>query len=218
MAGRTIAIGDIHGCSAALNAVLEGITLQKSDTIITLGDYVDRGPDSRGVVDRLLALRDHCDLVPLIGNHEMMLLAAVQDDQEIDFWTQCGGAETLASYGGEIECIPESHIEFFEQCAMAYETETHLFVHANYDADRPIDEQDDFVLLWKHLNSGVPEPHLSGKVAVVGHTPQMSGDVLDVGHLICIDTFCFGDGWLTALDVDSKSVWQANKDGELRFE
>lgn len=213
---RTIAIGDIHGCAAALVALLEQIEPQPKDTIVTLGDYIDRGTDSRGVVERLLLLNGQCELVPLIGNHEAMLLSALDDAEELAFWCQCGGMETLESYGGEIESIPESHIEFFEQCSIAYETDTHLFVHANYEADRPLEEQDEHVLLWKHLNYGVPSPHVSGKKVVVGHTPQTSGEVFDAGHLICIDTFCFGDGWLTAFDVESEEIWQANKFGEVK--
>ena len=63
---------------------------------------------------------------------------------------------------------------------------------------------------------GIPDPHVSGKIAIVGHTPQISGDVLDMGHLICIDTFCFGDGCLTAMDVHTKRIWQADKEGNLR--
>jgi serine/threonine protein phosphatase 1 len=63
----------------------------------------------------------------------------------------------------------------------------------------------------------MPPPHQSGKKAVVGHTPQISGDILDLGHLVCIDTYCYGDGWLTALDVDSGEVFQTNRDGQVRL-
>ena len=71
--GRTIAVGDIHGCSVALTAVLQAAAPQPEDTIITLGDHIDRGPDSRGVIERLLALAGRCRLIPLLGNHEMLL-------------------------------------------------------------------------------------------------------------------------------------------------
>ena len=97
-----------------------------------------------------------------------------------------------------------------------YETDTHLFVHANYDATLSLEQQPDRLLLWEHVVHTLPGRHCSGKTAVVGHTPQGSGEILDMGYLICIDTYCFGGGWLTALDVESGKVWQANRDGDLR--
>ena len=215
MSGRTIAIGDIHGCAAALEALLSRLVPQTEDTIVTLGDYVDRGPASREVVECLLQLREQCEVVSLFGNHEQMLLAAIEFD-DVDFWMQCGGDTTLLSYGGELAAIPESHVEFFERCHLAYETDSHIFVHANYNADQPINDQDDHILLWKHLGPQFPGPHFSGKTVVVGHTPQTSGEILDAGHFVCIDTWCFGDGWLTAFDVEKKTIWQANKAGEIR--
>ena len=215
MTKRTIAIGDIHGCAVALHALLDTIAPTSSDTIITLGDYIDRGPGSQEVVVRLLELRQQCDFVPLVGNHEVMLLAAINGELPVSFWTECGGDATLASYGGEMEAIPQHHIEFFQSCALAYETDTHLFVHANYDATVPLDQQDDHTLLWKHLSYGLPPPHVSGKIAVVGHTPQPARNILDIGHLICIDTYCCGGGCLTAFDVESKTVWQATNEGVL---
>ena len=74
MSPRTIAIGDIHGCSAALDALLKAIQPRPEDCIVTLGDYINRGPDSRGVIERLIELKDRCRLVSLLGNHDQMLL------------------------------------------------------------------------------------------------------------------------------------------------
>lgn len=216
MAGRTIAIGDIHGCDKALAAIIDAIEPTADDTIVTLGDYIDRGPDSNRVVERLLELQKACILVPLLGNHEQMLLAAIENEADAEFWMQCGGQATLESYGGDLQRIPEGHLNFIKDCAFAYETETHLFVHANYDSTVPVNEQDDYVMLWKHLTAPLPAPHISGKTAVVGHTPQMSGEILNAGHLICIDTWCFGDGWLTALDVETMAITQCNRHGEVR--
>ncbi|MHB8862103.1 MAG: serine/threonine protein phosphatase, partial [Pirellulaceae bacterium] len=85
----------------------------------------------------------------------------------------------------------------------------HIFMHANYIADRDLDDQPEETLFWTHVSSVVPPPHRSGKIAIVGHTPQFSGEILDLGHLKCIDTCCFAGGWLTALDVHSGQVWQA---------
>ncbi|MEZ6080055.1 MAG: metallophosphoesterase family protein [Pirellulaceae bacterium] len=98
MSGRLIAIGDIHGCTQALDTILATIGLESDDTFVTLGDYVDRGPDSKGVIDRLIALRSQCNLVPLFGNHEEMMLDVVRDGQPPYRWLQYGGVETLDSY------------------------------------------------------------------------------------------------------------------------
>src|SRR5262249_57711237 len=78
MTGRTIAIGDIHGCPDALAALIDAVAPGRDDTIVTLGDYIDRGPNSRGVLDRLLRLAGQCRLVPLLRNHEEALLDALQ--------------------------------------------------------------------------------------------------------------------------------------------
>ncbi len=132
------------------------------------------------------------------------------------FWLQYGGQATVDSYGGSVESIPEEHLAFLRRCRWHHETERHLFIHANYLAEVPLDQQPEALLLWTHLIRHLPDRHLSGKKAVVGHTPQTTGEILDLGYLVCIDTFCCGGGWLTALDVNSKQIWQANREGGLR--
>jgi serine/threonine protein phosphatase 1 len=211
--GRLIAIGDIHGCSRALEAVLEAVAPSADDLIVTLGDYIDRGPDSRGVMERLLRLQTECMLRPLLGNHEVLFLSALESREEYHFWLACGGQATLASYGGDVANIPEEHREFIRQCLPFFETEQFFFVHANYEARLPLDRQPAEVLYWKHLLYGVPPRHASGKTAIVGHTPQPTGQVLDLGHILCLDTFCFGEGYLTAMDLDAGTIWQADKLG-----
>ena len=218
MSPRTIAIGDIHGCSNAFLRLLEAIDPQSDDTLVTLGDYVDRGPDTRGVIDRLLQLPSRCRLVTLLGNHEQMLLEAWAGRVDANFWLACGGLATLKSYGAvtEVEQIPSEHIEFIENCRLFYEQDAHFFVHANYLPDEPLEEQGRDMLLWRSLRAFTPGPHCSGKTAVVGHTCQPEGEIFDLGYLKCIDTCCYRQGWLTALDVDSGRIWQANQDGDLR--
>lgn len=218
MPGRTIAIGDIHGCSHALAAVVEAVDPQPDDLIITLGDYVDRGPDSRGVIEQLIRLSNRCRLIALRGNHEEMMLAAMQSGggAEMEFWLACGGDSTLASYGGKFEYIPAAHRTFLKYGRLYYETARHLFMHAGYLPDIPIYNQPAYQLLWATIRDSIPAPHCSGKIAIVGHTSQKSGDVLDVGHLKCIDTYCHGGGWLTAIEVETGHLWQANAMGMLR--
>src|SRR6516164_6293810 len=99
MAGRTIAIGDIHGCSKALAVLVEAIDPDPDDTIVFLGDYIDRGPDSFGVLEQVIALAQRCVVVPLRGNHEEMLISAARDHTALRAWLSCGGVEALRSYG-----------------------------------------------------------------------------------------------------------------------
>jgi serine/threonine protein phosphatase 1 len=217
MPGRTIAIGDIHGCSTALAALLEALQPRADDTLVLLGDYVDRGPDSRGTIEMLLALATRCRLVPLLGNHEEMLLFHRAYWADGNAWLMYGGQATLESYGVDSPVdIPQRHIDFLKECVDWHETERHFFVHASYEPHLPLAEQTVHMLRWESLRLHVPGPHSSGKTAVVGHTSQKSGEVLDVGHLVCIDTYCYGGGWLTALDVETGGLWQANQRGELR--
>lgn len=216
MSSRTIAIGDIHGCGRALQALLERIRPTADDTIVLLGDYVDRGPDSRGVLDRLVALVRECQVVPLLGNHEIMLRDSLRNRDTFEFWQQCGGQETLASYDGSLDNLPTEHHVFLQNLLPYHETDTHLFVHANYDPDLDLAETPPHLLYWEHVGPRVPRPHHSGKTAIVGHTPQASGRILDLGHLVCLDTYCFGGGWLTALDVHSGLHWQARETGTCR--
>ncbi len=224
MDGRTIAIGDIHGCAAALAALLDAVAPGSQDTLVLLGDLIDRGPDSRGVLDRLLAVSGRCRLVPLLGNHEEMLLDALRDSAAIKRWLMLGGVATLRSYGWSrggprrplAEVFPDRHRKFLASCRPYYETGTHLFVHAGYLPELPLDKQPGEVLRWRVTDACTAAPHGSGKVAVVGHTPQGSGEVLDLGFLVCIDTNCARGGWLTALDVGTGQVWQADRHGRLR--
>jgi len=217
MAQRVISIGDIHGCADALKSLLGAIVPRAEDVIVTLGDYVDRGPDTCGVLTQLIDLKAKCELISLTGNHEIMMLDAVdvEEPEMREFWLGCGGAETVASYGASVDAISQDHIQFLRQCRRHYETSTHFFVHANYDPDLTLDKQPDHLLFWDHL-SEVSQPHRSGKIAIVGHTPQLSGEILDRKHLKCIDTYCFGTGWLTALDVTTGTSWQADQHGQLR--
>lgn len=216
MPPRTIAIGDIHGCVRAMRAIIEAIQPAAEDTLVLLGDYVDRGPDSRGVLDLVLELEGRCQVQPLLGNHEWMLLDAVQNPQVIGYWLECGGDATVRSYDGKLSNIPAEHLAFMRRCKRYFEMPSHFFVHANYAADISLDEQPDSLLFWEHLHFHVPAPHENGKRAIVGHTSQKSGEILDLGHVVCIDTYCHGGGWLTAMDVATGELFQTNREGRLR--
>lgn len=219
MSARTIAIGDIHGCAVALSALLDRLRPTPQDTIVLLGDYVDRGPDSRAVLQRLVELAQQCTLVPLLGNHEEMLLASRSDTEALQGWLRCGGVATLDSYGHGTHprALPADHLAFLESCRPYHETDHHLFSHANFDPNVPLGEQTPLMLRWCSLRESTPaRRHISGKTVILGHTPQENGDVLDRDFFVCIDTFCCGGGWLTAMDVEDKTFWQANDAGQFR--
>jgi len=230
---RLLAIGDIHGCLRAFTTLLDAVEPQSEDRIITLGDYVDRGPDSRGVLDRLIALHATGRLIALRGNHDVMMVEARTGRSPM--WLDCGGKQTLNFYGvadwqikglreGEgrfgdpdelLAKIPSSHWKFLEEdCLAYYETDKHIFVHANVYPDLALDEQPEYMLYWEKLVE--PCAHISGKILICGHTRQKSGLPLDLGTSICIDTGAYDDGWLTCLDVYTGRIWQANELGKAR--
>ncbi len=216
---RTIAIGDIHGCLLALDTVLNAIESGPDDTLVVLGDFINRGPSTRGVLDRLITLERQCQLVSILGNHDQVLLEVLDGHASPYHFLAMGGAATLASYDAgelELDAIPAEHVDFLRRCRDSYETDTHLFLHAQYIASLPLEDQPSYALRWEKLRDVVPGPHFSGKRAVVGHSSQKSGEVLDLGHIICIDTYCYGGGWLTALEIGSGLLWQADRKGKRR--
>ena len=215
---RHIAIGDVHGCVHALDALLEAVRPTSRDLFICLGDVIDYGRDSRATISTLIELTQQSHLVLIRGNHEEMLLAALEDPQIEQTWLNCGGVSTVNSYRfcGGIHDIDPEHIAFLRQSVDYFETETHLFVHANYCPQTPMDETPAYTLRWSLCDSDSSPWHFTGKPVIVGHTEQHQGEILDRESLICIDTYCRGYGWLTALDVKSGAVWQASRWGVLR--
>ena len=214
---RTLAIGDIHGCLTSLEAVVEQAGVSPGDTVVTLGDYVDRGPDSKGVIDFLIGLRERTKVVTLMGNHEILMMNARSSRRDLERWRGpgVGGDATLRSYGGEdFRAIPREHWEFIEGALPFYEEQSHFFVHANAASDVELKDQDPFMLFWEKFRR-VP-PHRNGKVMVCGHTAQKSGVPANLGHAVCIDTCAYAGQWLTALDVSSGEYWQCNEAGECR--
>ena len=221
---RVIAIGDVHGCATAFATLLDEIQPTYDDLLVPLGDYIDRGPDSRGVIEQLIGLETKCRLRPLLGNHELMMLAVAEpkaqnrplSGADLAFWMHCGGDATLDSYGQKLEDIDSEHLSFLNRCHRYFETDDCLFLHANYDPELPLDRQPEKLLFWEHIAPVPPLAHSCGKTAIVGHTPQQSGSPIDFGYLKGIDTYCVGGLWLTAYDVVSGQLWQANEEGKTR--
>lgn len=192
------------------------------DCLITLGDYVDRGPDSRGVLEWVLARSQQPSFIALKGNHEVMMLMAREDMHSQKSWMSgyVGGSQTLASYGrygmpGRLSDVPDTHWHLLSATLRLYwETEKFFFAHAGVDPTKPLKEQKEERLLWERFG---PQPlHPSGKLLVCGHTEQPDRMPFLLPHGICIDTGVHAGGWLTALDVHTGRYGQATDKGEYR--
>ena len=218
-AGRLIAIGDVHGCVHALDALLDAIAPAPNDRLVFLGDLIDQGADTRDVLDRLIELKQRCSLVLIQGNHEEMLYAARESEQALRYWENCGGIATLNSYrfGGSLTDIPKEHWMLLDECRPYYETDDYIFTHANYLPDVPMPLQPGYELRWALFEPDRNAAALFWQAeSLVGHTEQVQGEILDLGFAMCIDTACWRYGWLTAVDVSTKQTWQASRWGILR--
>ena len=230
---RIFVIGDLHGHSDPLERLIEKMKVQKDDLVIFIGDYVDRGPSSKSVVNHLIQFQNTYKKTLFIrGNHEDMMLGsmgfpAVVND--INTWLYNGGSATLTSYGmnrSEIlrltsiwddaerfqvmkEYIPESHIDFFLGLPFFIESENYFFCHAGVNPVSSINDGkwNAYDLLWirDHISSGDVSWE---KVVVCGHTPLQ--DVLITERLICIDTGLYYYGRLSSIDVKTKQIYQVH--------
>ena len=197
------AIGDIHGCLDPLRRLMEKIRLSEADELVFIGDYIDRGPDSKGVIDYLLTLRGRYTF--LMGNHERMFLDFLKGKDRFLFLYN-GGTETLESYGG-VGKIPAAHLDFLNRLLLYYETDDHLFVHGGIRPGIPIQEQDSKDLLWIR-EEFYAYPGRYPKTVVFGHTPMR--EVLMEVDRIGIDTACVYGNKLTCLILPSRQVIQVS--------
>jgi len=216
---KTFAIGDIHGCFRAFDAVVAAADLAEGDTLVLLGDYVDRGPDTPRVLDRIIRESGNRNLVSLRGNHEVMMLESRENHEMFDGWQLCGGRETLESYGWSgdgdwSQLISEEHWAFLEQTRAWLETDDYIFVHANVCPYMGMEEHSDMQLYWDKCHD--LKLHRSGRRAVIGHTRQRTGVPRQWPGGVCIDTAAVGGQWLTCLEVESGEFTQANQAGEVR--
>lgn len=219
MTKRTFAIGDIHGELDALKTLIDSLELTEQDALVFLGDYVDKGPDSKGVLDYLITLQETYDCTFVRGNHEEFMTHAVDEGDLVEtFWRRHGGRQTLASYDAE-DCeelqkkLPQAHRDFLDKTIDAYETDTHIFVHAGWHPDRTLDEQSPKTLRYRFLSSVTPSDDF-GKKIVCGHSAIQSGYPAEKGNIVCVDTI--ENGWLTAFDLTNDRYYQAAPDGQTR--
>ena len=216
---RLIAIGDIHGQARKLALLLEQVHPTDRDQLVLLGDYIDRGPDSHGVIEQLLQLRaDLPRTVFLRGNHELMLLNALVETSfhelmpssglesysNLQLYLFNGGHATLASYEVQgLGELPEEHLAFIRQTRLYFRKDGFLFVHAGARNDMPLEQQDEYTLLWeRHSAPGENEVH------VVGHTPTADGLPLFEAGRYSLDTGAGFGGSLTACEVNTRQIWQ----------
>jgi len=204
---RIYAIGDIHGCLEQLKALMAKLSPGAADELLFIGDYIDRGPDSKGVVDYVLELRKRRPgrVTCLMGNHEWMLLNYLDGTDPVS-WLQNGGEATLTSYGGE-DKIPYTHLEFFHSLSPFHRTDDHLFVHAGIRPGIPMEAQTTEDMLWIrrefYLYPGRFKPPI-----VFGHTPLR--EVLSQEDRIGIDTGCVYGGKLTCVVLPGREVIQVS--------
>ena len=213
-------IGDIHGYLCPLRALIDTVAPQKNDLLIFLGDYVDKGPDVKGVIDYLIDLRETSNAVFLRGNHDQMMIDAYREPAKSAIWSCLAGEQPLASYGNDssielLKKVPEDHWAFLETgCRDYYETPEFIFVHGGIQPHVSPADEDPERLQWMTLS--LAEPHASGRTVICGHSRQPSGKITDLGHTICVDTGITHGGWLSCLALDTFQYWQANAEGHVR--
>lgn len=206
---RVLVMGDIHGQLDHLEAMLKFLAPTQDDQLIFLGDYVDRGPQSREVITRLIELQeDFPQTIFLKGNHEEMLLESLDSKSNRRLWEYCGGRETVKSYkltAYDPLVFPPDHLQFFKSLLPYYEQtldRPYLFVHASYDPDKDPSEFSGEVLRWE-----TPEttPHQSGCRVVCGHVPQKHPTLIN--ETLMIDLGCGKNGCLGAVDLLAWEFW-----------
>jgi serine/threonine protein phosphatase 1 len=213
---KIFAIGDIHGCLSKLERIISktGIDTEE-DTLVFIGDYIDRGPDSRGVVDFVLDLKRKIrTIICLKGNHEQMFLDYVCLNKNEDLYLSNGGDTTIASYGyrnvrGDRELnVPDSHMEFFNSLLPCYETDDYIFVHAGLRENVLLKNQNIKDMLWIR-HDFIMSSYDFGKTVVFGHTPMSHSKPLFLPGRIGIDTGAAYGGFLTCVELPSRKIYQA---------
>ncbi|MEJ5230511.1 metallophosphoesterase family protein [Pseudothermotoga sp. U03pept] len=204
-------MGDIHGCIESLESLIMKLPLSGGDKLIFLGDYIDRGPDSRAVIDRLIALSKDYECVFLRGNHEWMMLNYLLKGQDFDLWMMNGARATIRSYG-DVRQIPPEHLEFLKNTVFYHVEPGYLFVHAGVKPHVELENQDSFDLIWIREEFIYSENPLPGYRVVFGHTPLHK--VLISRDKIGIDTGCVYGGKLTCVRIDDERIFQTDCGGD----
>lgn len=221
------AIGDIHGCFNTLKLLLQKIDYNLSDNYYFLGDYIDRGPESKNVLDLLIELNQtNKNLHLLRGNHEQMMIDTYRNKKINDYilWKQNGSETTLENFGILedtlllLDIIPMKYIGFMEALPFYVETDEYLFVHAGFNFNTSNTFSDTETMLWTREEDYNFEK-AKGKTIIHGHTPtlpeQVKQDIKQHSKTICIDTGCVFNripdlGYLSALNLTTKELISVN--------
>ncbi len=218
MKERLFAIGDIHGCIDQLVKLVEStINICSGDRIIFLGDYIDRGNNSREVVDFILNLRNNgIEIITLIGNHESMLIDTLRDESRQYNWFFNGGLNTLNSFGIEsLSDLESVYVDFFLNLQYFYSFGDFFFVHAGFNNSINDPFEDKFAMIWTR-NEEYTNSVFDNKVIIHGHTPvplEVCRQLVKQGNrVINIDTGCVysglpGLGCLTALEINTMQLY-----------
>jgi serine/threonine protein phosphatase 1 len=218
---RLFAIGDIHGCPDELTALLKAIDLDRNDTLVFVGDYVDRGPSAKDVIDILIEVkRSHSRSIFLKGNHEDMMLSFLGLPGHYgESFLYNGGIATLESYAidesllDEItDRLPTKHLDFLQNLATSFVRAPYLFVHAGVHPLRPLEDQDAEDMLWIRQDF-IAHPHELGHTVVFGHTP-MRDVMVDLPYKIGLDTGLVYGGKLSCVEFTEGRCFQVNRDSE----
>lgn len=218
---RIIAIGDIHGCHRSLLNLLYTIGPQASDQLVFLGDYIDRGPGSKEVIETLIELHRCHTCFFLMGNHELMYLDYL-DTRDPVSWFYNGGQATLFSYGSDDGLdLPEEHVDFMRNCRPFLETENYFFAHGGLDPELSVADNlkyykpEEFCWQRVHMRTSFLESrsYRWEKTLVCAHTPVPKPVMLD--RLIAIDTGCVYNenpllGKLTAVLLPERKIMQTD--------
>ncbi len=219
---RLLAISDIHGCANTFTGLLDKISLTKEDELYLLGDYIDRGPRSKAVLDKIVQLRqDGYKLHCLRGNHEQMMLEAPQSHEYAAIWLRNGGREVMQEFNTEdFSEIPDKYYNFLSNLSYYFDRGDQLFVHAGFkmSEDNPLEDRKPMLWIRKWEEQPGLLSWLQGRTVVHGHTPQTEDairerfDNLDNFPILNIDNGCcfmLKEGYhqLCCVDLTNKKLY-----------
>ncbi|MDT8401756.1 MAG: metallophosphoesterase family protein [Bacteroidales bacterium] len=221
MSGRLLAIGDSHGCIYSLDVLINDlIKLTKKDKLILLGDYIDRGPDSKAVLDLIMKLSSEAyDVVPLMGNHENMMINAPESPLDNYNWMMNGGDETLRSFGvSSVNGIEREYMDFLSSMPYYHQTGNFIFVHGGFNDDIDDPFSNTYSMIWERRYA-YHSPVFKDKIIVHGHRPHPLSELKEqLKHkpsVINMDTGCvygkeYGLGDLTAIDLYTMKLYSVS--------
>jgi serine/threonine protein phosphatase 1 len=231
--GRRLAVGDIHGCIRTFRILLEEkMALHPNDALFLLGDYIDRGTDSKAVVDYILALQsDGYNIIPLMGNHEYMLVKAMNSNEFYKRWMLNAGFTTLRDFGiieaeykppEAIFMIPDRYLDFFGELGYYEMIPGYFLCHGCFEGRPPDPLRDTDSMIWRRVESYNHE-FLKGRILLHGHTPAPLRKIRERAEsheslIINLDGGCVYRnnpdlGHLVGMDLDTRQVyWVKNSD------